>query len=97
MGNRFEENRPKLINEKGKAKLAEGQPVKLKLHDHTTKSEFIVSDFFYSGKYYSKLYTETGFTSLGVLKPIAQKSDEIYDKLKSEKEKPPYKIHIYSA
>lgn len=91
--NDFPENEPTLkCMNSDTLKLVDGQTVKAKITDKSTLASFIVTDFFHSGGSYRRAYKLAGLNLIETIKPLGKDTDGI--EWKSEKEHPPYKIHI---
>lgn len=90
----FEENLPKRVsNDHSKLKYHEDQSIKVQVFANKERTQsFTFSDYFHSGSAYRIAYNAAGLKLLETHKPIGKIEDKI--EWKSEKDTPPYKIHV---
>jgi hypothetical protein len=90
----FPENAPtRSVEGRAKLKFIEDQKVKVQeFTDHKRKESFIFHDRFHSGKAYKSAFDAAGLKLLETHKPLGKEED--MKAWESEKETPPYKMHV---
>jgi 2-polyprenyl-3-methyl-5-hydroxy-6-metoxy-1,4-benzoquinol methylase len=90
----FPENKPtRVSDDHSKLKYYEDQPIKVQVFANKERTQsFTFSDHFHSGSAYRTAYNTAGLKLLEMHKPIGKVEDKI--EWESEKDTPPYKIHV---